>query len=153
FEHFMRNPQKKNTDTIKMPPLSKLNKSIRHHIDKDREQTHLMIGFPALDWLDKDRYALDLIGHILGGQGGRLFLNLRDEQSLCYSVAPLTMYGCAPGYFGCYIATSPEKFEAAVAGLWFELGRLKKELVSEAEFDRALNYIQGSHAIEHQHGD
>jgi len=53
----------------------------------DRAQAHLVIGFRGITMSDPDRYTLELIAQILAGQGGRLFLDLRDRQSLAYTVS------------------------------------------------------------------
>ena len=45
-----------------------------------------MIGYTGARFPDPVRYALDLLGASLAGQGGRLFTNLRDRKSLAYSV-------------------------------------------------------------------
>ncbi|MGE4651165.1 MAG: pitrilysin family protein, partial [Myxococcota bacterium] len=81
----------------------------RAEIRKAREQAHLVIGFPGLRVDDEDRFALEVISQLLAGQGGRLFLELRDRRGLAYSVNASGMEGVAPGWFAAYIATSPER--------------------------------------------
>jgi hypothetical protein len=88
---------------------------------KDRAQAHLVIGFRGLTLEDPDRYALELISQMLAGQGGRLFLELRDRQSLAYTVSASNVEGLAPGHFTLYIATAPEKLERARAGILEEI--------------------------------
>ncbi|MEN9833811.1 MAG: hypothetical protein RL011_4, partial [Pseudomonadota bacterium] len=83
-------------------------------ISKSREQVHLAYGFKGLTWDDPDRAALDVLTTVLGGHGGRLFRELRDKQSLAYSVSPLVSYGCDPGLVGAYIACAPEKRQRAM---------------------------------------
>ena len=50
----------------------------------------------------------------MSGQGGRLFLELRDKASLAYTVSPIRMEGQEAGYFGSYIACAPSKKDKAV---------------------------------------
>jgi zinc protease len=119
-------------------------------IHKDRAQAHLVIGFRGLTVRDEDRYALEVISQVLAGQGGRLFLELRDRRSLAYTVNAVNVEGVAPGYFGVYIATAPEKFEAARQGLLEELTRLLESPPDEAELDRARRYLAGSFVIDDQ---
>ena len=57
------------------------------------------------------------------------------------------MEGLDPGYFGVYIGTSPEKLDAAVAGMLGELQRVVETPISAEELDRAQQYLVGSHAI------
>jgi zinc protease len=122
-------------------------------IYKDREQVHLVFGFPGLTWFDKDRPVADVISTILGGQGGRLFLNLRDRQSLAYAVSPLASFGVHPGMMGAYIACAPAKLEVARAELMKEFKNLIDTLPSAEELARAKNYLIGGHEEELQRGD
>ncbi len=117
---------------------------------KDREQAHLVVGFPGLTLLDPDRHALEVISQLLAGQGGRLFLELRDKKSLAYSVSASNVEGIAPGFFATYIATSPERLDEAREGMFTELAKLLEGPPEEAEIERARRYLVGSHAIEEQ---
>lgn len=123
------------------------------HIHKDREQTHIVIGFNGLSWFDQDRPAMDVMAAVLGGSGGRLFTNLRDKDSLAYSVSPLVSYGFHPGVAGAYIACAPEKVDRAKAAMIKELELLTKESISDDELARAINYLVGSHESDMQRGD
>lgn len=120
------------------------------HEHADRAQAHFVMGFQGLALDDPDRFALELLAQILTGQSGRLFLELRDRQGLAYSVNAVNVEGVAPGFFGVYIATAPEKLEQARRGIEIELERLVQEPVSARELDRARRYLVGSHAIDRQ---
>jgi zinc protease len=117
---------------------------------KDRAQAHLVIGFRGLSLRDPDREALEVLTQVLSGQGGRLFLELRDRRSLAYSVSAMNVEGVAPGLFAVYIATSPEKLAEAERGMQEELGRLLEEAPSEDELARARRYLIGNFAIDQQ---
>ena len=125
----------------------------KRRIVKDREQSHLAIGFPGLNWADKDRAALDVMVNILGGHGGRLFRKLRDRDSLAYSVSPIVSYGKHPGVVGSYIACAPSKVEQAVSSLKREMLAMREEAPSKEETDRSKNYIVGSHEMDLQKSD
>jgi zinc protease len=133
------------------PPLEDAPREIRHaELRKDRAQAHLVIGFRGLTVHDDDRFALEVIAQLLGGQGGRLFLELRDRRGLAYSVNAVSIEGVAPGYFAVYIATAPEKLEDARAGLLAELEGLLASPPSEAELERARRHLTGNFAIDQQ---
>lgn len=127
-----------------------LKESTYHFKKLDKEQTHLVYGFKGLSLTSPQRYALQVAQSILAGQGGRLFLELRDKASLAYSVSPLKMEGIETGYFGAYIACSPEKAAKAIEMMKAEFDKLVQNKVSEVELDRAKNYIIGSHDIDLQ---
>jgi len=117
---------------------------------KDKFQAHMVMGFKGFSYHDKDRYAMDVLNNILAGQGGRLFLELRHKLSLAYSVTSMSQEGIEPGYFGVYIATEPRKVPTAVEGILKELEKIVSELVSEAELDRAKQYMVGAYEIDLQ---
>lgn len=117
---------------------------------KDRAQAHLVVGFRGLTLDDPDRYALELVAQLLAGQGGRLFLELRDRQSLAYTVSASNVEGLAPGHFTIYIATAPDKLDRARAGIFEEIDRLLQSAPAADELERAIRYGAGSFAIDSQ---
>ncbi len=130
------------------PPREEPPREIREaEIVKDRAQAHLVIGFRGLTVADPDRFALEVIAQLLAGQGGRLFLELRDRRSLAYAVGAHNTEGIDPGHFTVYIATAPEKLDEARAGILDELSRLIQQPPSDEELERAKRYLIGNHAI------
>jgi zinc protease len=117
---------------------------------KDRAQVHLVIGFRGLTVRDPDRFGMDVISQLLAGQGGRLFLELRDRRGLAYTVSAVNVEGVAPGFFGVYIATAPEKLDEARSGLLDELARVIDAPPGAAELERAQRYLTGNFAIDQQ---
>ena len=109
-----------------------------------------MIGFRGLRVGDPDRFALELVTQLLSGQGGRLFLELRDRRSLAYSVAATNLEGVAPGTFTVYIATAPEKRAEAEARLLEQLDELVQRAPAPGELERAQRFLVGNFAIDQQ---
>ena len=99
---------------------------------------------------DPDRYALEVISQLLAGQGGRLFLELRDRRSLAYSVSASNIEGVAPGFFSVYIATATDKVEQAKTGLLEQLAQLLEAAPADDEFARAKRHLSGGFAIDQQ---
>jgi zinc protease len=133
------------------PPIEAAPSEIRTaELHKDRAQTHLVIGFRGLSVHDDDRFALEVIAQLLAGQGGRLFLELRDRRSLAYSVSATNVEGVAPGYFAVYIATHPDKLDEARRGMFEELERLVEGPPTAAELERAKRYLIGNFCIDQQ---
>ena len=131
----------------------KIPESRKLHIHKDREQTHLAIGYLGLSWGDIERPALDVLSMILGGSGGRLFLRLRDEKSLAYTVTPISTYGIHEGMIGGYIACAPEKVGEAMRDLERELLSLAHQKPEKVEVDRAVQYLTANHEADMQRGE
>ena len=130
------------------PPPEDAPHEIREaELRKDRAQAHLVIGFRGVTVADPDRFALEVVAQLLAGQGGRLFLELRDRRSLAYAVSAQNSEGIAPGHFTVYIATAPEKLDEARAGMLEELEKLIQQPPSDEELERAKRYLIGNHAI------
>jgi len=114
---------------------------------RDKEQAHFVIGYTGARFTDPDRYALDLLGASLAGQGGRLFTNLRDRKSLAYSVTSFSSEQVDPGFFAFYMGTSADKLEGAIADTLEEIGDVARNGVTEEEFERAKRWTIGSYEI------
>jgi zinc protease len=114
---------------------------------QNKQQAHVVYGFPGTTVSDPDRFPLEVLSTILSGQGGRLFVELRDKRGLAYRVSAFSVEGVDPGYVAVYIATSPENLPVAVAGIEDELGRIMNQPVPRAELERAKRYLVGAHEI------
>lgn len=135
------------------PPLAALafpKDDQRVYEESKKAQSHIVLGYPGVKITDDDKYTLQVMQSVLAGQGGRLFVELRDKASLAYSVAPLRMDGLDGGYFGAYIGCSPEKAKKAIEMLHVEFDKLKDRLIEPEELERAQRYLIGRHDIELQ---
>jgi zinc protease len=119
---------------------------------REKAQTALALAYPGPARPDAARIVTAMIAGVASGLGGRFFDELRDRQSLCYTVQAFTSERRLGGLFITYIATSPDKEEVARHGLLGEMARLRDELVTEEELARAKRYAIGTHAIRQQSG-
>lgn len=87
------------------------------------------------------------MSEVLSGQGGRLFIELRDRKSLAYTVSAFSREAVDPGLIAGYIATAPEKKDEAIKGLLEEFRKLRVEPVREEELARAKSSIIGNYEI------
>ncbi len=117
---------------------------------KPKAQAQIILGMLGTTFDDPDRYALQVLNALLSGQGGRLFYELRDRQSLAYALSSFSIEGLEPGAFGVYMGTAPEKVPQAIAGIERELKRIRSEKVSPEELTRAKRYLIGSFEIDLQ---
>ncbi|MEW6594539.1 MAG: pitrilysin family protein [Thermodesulfobacteriota bacterium] len=116
-------------------------------IPRSREQVHLIVGFLGTTLTSPDRYALEVLDTVLSGQSGRLFTELRDRQSLAYSLSSFSLFGTDTGSFGIYIGTSPDKQEDAVRAIWQELYRIRDNEISPAELAKARNVLISNYQL------
>jgi zinc protease len=128
------------------PPDSLLSPKILT-LDKEKQQTHTVLGFSGTTLYSPDRYATQTLNAVLSGQGGRLFTNLRGKEGLAYSVTSFLGLGLDYGCFAFYIACSPEKKDRALKSLWREIYRITNEPIAEDELERAKKWLIGTHEI------
>ncbi len=115
--------------------------------DLEKEQAHIIVGFPGPLITHDDSYAMDVLYAVLSGQGGRLFYELRDRQSLAYSVYANMVSGLDASSFTVRIGTSPEKISQAINGIRVELDKVRDGVVTEEDLARARRFLIGNHDI------
>ena len=107
-------------------------------------QGNLCIGMPGVSRNDPDRWALDLLGAVLGdGMSSRLFLELRERRSLVYDVATFAATYSDCGTFGVHAGFDPDQAAAVLAAILEQLDRVVQGPVSPAELERARAYTRG----------
>jgi zinc protease len=119
---------------------------------REKAQTALVMLFPGPSRSDDARFSASMIAGVASGLGGRFFDELRDKQSLGYTVHAGAIERSVAGMFMAYIATSPEKEEIARRGLLEEFAKLREKPVTARELDQARTYAIGTHAIRQQSG-
>jgi zinc protease len=119
---------------------------------REKAQTALALMFPGPSRTDDARFATAMIAGVASGLGGRFFDELRDKQSLGYTVHAFASERALAGAFVAYIATGPEKEEVARRGLLAEFGKLRDHPVTAKELEQAQTYAMGVHAIRQQSG-
>jgi zinc protease len=126
------------------PPLQKKRKVEMHKV---KEQAHFVLGFLGVSFHHPDSYALTVLGAALSGQGGRLFHELRDKESLAYALDFMANPNLDPGFIGVYMGTHPNKLETAIEAVLRELKKVRDEGLTEGEVDRAKKYLIGNFEI------
>jgi zinc protease len=110
---------------------------------RDRKQTALVIGFLGPPAESPSSDSLVVIQNLVSGLGGRFFEELREKQSLAYTVSATHTRRVLDGSFSCYVATSPENEQRALDSLKQEFRRLIVTPASDEELVRARNYSVG----------
>lgn len=115
-----------------------------HLFKKDFQQMHIAFGVPGYDQAHKDRFALDLVNVVLGGNmSSRLFVELREKNGLAYSVASANKTLQDTGVFLVRAGVDNNKVEKSVEMILKELDKIKTSVVSDGEFQRARDYVLG----------
>lgn len=134
-------------ESPKLAPEEPLNAVREKIVHIPRAKAHLAVGFRATTLSDPDRYPLEVLNNILAGQGGRLFLQLRDKESLAYVVTSFFRPGLQPGVFAFYMACDETKAEQAEQGLQRQVDLIRERAVSDEELKRSINNLIGHYLI------
>jgi predicted Zn-dependent peptidase len=107
-------------------------------------QGNLCLGMPGVARLDPDRWAMDLLGAVLGdGMSSRLFLELRERRSLAYDVSTFAATYSDCGTFGVHAGFDPDNADKVIGAIREQLERVVQDPVSTVELDRARAYTRG----------
>lgn len=136
--------------SLSLPPVEieePFQKIRKQEIYKRKEQAHFVLGFPGTSFQHEDRYALEVLDAALSGQGGRLFRELRDKESLAYALDFVGQPNLDPGFMGVYMGTHPDKLETAINAALRELKKVREDGLTQEEVERAKRYLIGNFEI------
>ncbi len=122
------------------------NQNIEKTLFKNDVKAHWMaLGYKIPGVLNrKDIATLSIINSILGeGMSSRLFLHLREEKSLAYTVGSSLITNILDGAYVAYIGTNENSVEEAKAGILAEFETIKKEMVTTKELNDAKDKLMG----------
>lgn len=115
--------------------------------DFPSSQTHILLGHASIAIDDPDRLALYLGNHILGsGMVSRLFLSIREQQGLAYSVYSYFLPLQSTGPFIAGMQTEASQAETSVRLLRQQLREYIDSGPTEQELQDAKSYIRGNFA-------
>lgn len=95
---------------------------------KDVEQIHLNIVYDSITSLAEERYGFSILNSILGGSvNSRLFLRIREELGITYSIYTYGSSFIEAGLFHIYAAMNPNQFPKVIEEIGKELKKFLKE--------------------------
>ncbi len=127
----------------KFEKASVLQKKPRFHfVEKETEQTHLVIGFHGFSRRDPRRYALGVLNVLLGGNmSSRLFEEVREKRGLAYEIRSSVSHYEDTGSINISAGTENRKAAKTIAVVLQELKKLIRKPVSEGELRRTKDYF------------
>lgn len=115
------------------PPVFR--QGVRMARDKEIEQLHLCLAFPAPVYGDPRTVPMNLMSSVLGGaMSSRLFQRIREQLGMAYGISsfPSGMEGA--GSFHIYAAVSPKNGAQVLEEIGKEYRKLLEEGMTEKEF-------------------
>lgn len=125
-------------------PFKQFGKDRVHLRTKQTEQSHIVLGVPALHALDPHHFAQKLLAIILGGNmSSRMFLNIREARGLCYYIATDTDNYLDAGSLSTGAGVDASRLEEAIKAIKHEYLACAEHGVTEEELLRAKEYLKG----------
>ncbi len=114
-------------------------------IEKDIQQTHILIGVQAPGFDSKRRITAGLISHILGeGSSSRLFQELREKNGIAYQINTFLNSFQNVSTLGAYFSTADNQVPKSMKLIKRELEKIKEKKVTFVELNRAKESIKGN---------
>jgi predicted Zn-dependent peptidase len=111
---------------------------------KDSDQAHLILGVPSYPMGHPDRYALQIVGAILGsGMSSRLFTEVRERRGLAYYVYATNHSYVDAGSLFAQAGVDVKRADEAVETIAHELRRIADEPVGAEELEKSKNLAKG----------
>ncbi len=108
------------------------------------DQAQVILGFPGLNYNDKDRFALSVLLNILGGgMSSRLFVEVREKKGMAYMVSAGTSVFRDVGVATISAGLDPSRLADAIKVIKSELVKIQQEKVSPKELFDSKNNIAG----------
>ncbi len=120
-----------------------------YFIQKKINQGYISIGHLGIEDTNPDYFAVQVMNFILGGGSftSRITSKVRSDEGLAYNTGSRFTYRWGfPGTFSGYVQTKSETVGYAISLILKEFDRIRKEPVSDAEMETAINYYLESFA-------
>lgn len=131
--------------TIALVPAPQDLSGLTRHLTRETGQVQICLGTQGLNLDDERMYALYLMNNILGGGlSSRLVQTIREDRGWAYSVYSYNSAFRDAGLFAFYAGTAPATAEPVVDMFYQTMRDLKKDGVTEKEFERARQQARGS---------
>jgi len=121
-------------------------------IEKEIQQTHVIIGRETFGYVDKERLKVNMLSNIIGeGSSSRLFNVLREKNGLTYQINSFLNSFADYSAFGVYFSTNEKQADKATDLVIKEFDKILKNGITKVELARAKEYMKG-HLIMHLEG-
>ncbi len=121
---------------------------INDFYQKDCEQFHLIVGFPACSYSDENRFNGFVVNTALGGgMTSKLYQSVREERGLVYSIFSMLNTFTDTGIQTIYGGTERKNIPEVVDLIRKELKQLRHQGLSKAEIDLYKTQAKGQIVI------
>ncbi|MBZ1345297.1 MAG: insulinase family protein [Candidatus Nealsonbacteria bacterium] len=115
---------------------------------RETDQTHLCLGVRGYNLFHPQKYALELLGVILGGMfSSRLSLIIRGELGIAYYISTNVETDTDTGYLVTQAGIDNKNVEKAISTILKEYKKISQKGVEENELKKAKDYTKGKMAL------
>ena len=112
--------------------------------ERELDQTHIVLGFPGVEYRNADYWSASLLSTLLGGgMSSRLFQEVREKRGLVYSIYTFVQPFNDTGLFGLYAGTGERQVAELLPVVTEEFSKVQRE-VTELELKRAKAQTKAS---------
>lgn len=112
--------------------------------EKEMEQAHILLGFPATSFHDKYRFEAFIVNSLLGGgMTSRLYQAVREKQGLAYSIFSSINTNVDSGNITIHAGTDSSKVKKVMHIIADELLKLKREGFKKSDIDLFKTQVRG----------
>lgn len=112
--------------------------------NRKTDQTHLCLGVRGYSMFHSRKYALELLGLILGGMmSSRLFASVREKLGLAYYIRTNVSLDPDSGFLVTQAGIDNSRVEKAISAILKEYKRISEYKVSKDELNKVKDHIKG----------
>lgn len=145
-DHFGNNDWSATTNCVKKLDEEKATPEREQLIYKqDALQSAIRIGKLLFNKTHPDFQSLQVLNTVFGGYfGSRLMSNIREDKGYTYGIGSGIASLQNGGYFFISTEVGAEVCKKAIHEIYFEMNRLREELIPESELQLVKNYLLGT---------
>lgn len=112
---------------------------------KDIEQVHMILNFPTFGYKSDKSYALSILNTIIGGGiNSKLFMGIREDKGLVYSIYSYVESYADIGTWNIYANFNPKQFEEIFLSIFEELDKFLIDGLVENKLAQVKEQIKSS---------
>lgn len=145
-DHFGGNDWKSTVNANVVVPAVQTSIEKQHVIQKEEAiQSAIRIGKVLFNKTHRDFQPLQVLNAVFGGYfGSRLMSNIREDKGYTYGIGSGLVSLQNSGYFFISTEVGVDVCSNALREIYFEMDRLRQELITEDELQLVKNYLLGT---------
>jgi len=144
--------RKSSASFYSLSPQEEPQKTLRYnYFTGDIERTYIDMGFRIPNQLHYDSFVIEILSAIMGeGRSSRLYREIKEKRQLATQINTGDVNGREAGLFMISAVTDEDKAIDTLKAIWSEIEKIKKEPLSEEEFEKTRNSIEHDYIFDQE---